>query len=50
MQSKRWMMWMAVGLVAAVAMGSGCKKKTAGSGTGPASHRRTRIRPDRSGG
>jgi peptidoglycan-associated lipoprotein len=34
MQSKRWMMWMAVGLVAAVALGSGCKKKTAGSGTG----------------
>jgi len=34
MQSKRWMMWMAVGLVAAVAMGTGCKKKTAGSGTG----------------
>ncbi len=29
MQSKRWMMWMAVGLVAAVAMGSGCKKKNA---------------------
>lgn len=36
MQSKRWMMWMAVGLVAAVAvnMGSGCKKKTTGSGMG----------------
>ncbi len=33
MQSKRWMMWMAVGLVAAVAMGTGCKKKTAGTGT-----------------
>lgn len=32
MQSKRWMMWMAVGLVAAVAMGSGCKKKTPGTG------------------
>ena len=34
MQSKRWMMWMAMGLVAAVAVGSGCKKKTAGSDTG----------------
>ena len=33
MQSKRWMMWMAVGLVAAAAMGTGCKKKTAGSGS-----------------
>ena len=31
MQSKRWMMWMAVGLVAAVAVGSGCKKKTTGT-------------------
>ena len=33
MQSKRWMMWMAMGLVAAVAVGGGCKKKTAGSGS-----------------
>jgi len=32
MQSKRWMMFLAVGLVAAVAMGSGCKKATK---TGP---------------
>jgi peptidoglycan-associated lipoprotein len=32
MQNKRWMMWLAVGLVAAVAVGSGCKKKTAGAG------------------
>ena len=34
MKSKRWMMWMTVGLVAAVAVGSGCKKKTAGNGPG----------------
>ena len=33
MQSKRWMLVVAVGLMGAVAM-SGCKKKTAGSGTG----------------
>lgn len=34
MKSKRWMVWTMVGLVAAVAVGSGCKKKTAGNGPG----------------
>ncbi len=34
MHSKRWMTWLAVGLVAAVVVGSGCKKKTAGAGLG----------------
>ena len=34
MHSKRWITWLAVGFVAAVVVGSGCKKKTAGTGLG----------------
>jgi len=46
MKSKHWMMWMTAGLLAAVAVGSGCKKKTTGNGTGEGANSGGRMGTD----